>query len=115
MTVAAELPDHRPARSGRVRQYLRQLMCVAVPSLMLVVAGLFLAPPAAAHAELLETDPADGTELDQAPESVELTFNEHIEQIGAEVSITDGDGTEVTDGDPEIIGPTLTQALTAEG
>src|SRR5699024_8813683 len=46
--------------------------------------------------------------------AVELTFNEHIEPYGAELAVTDGGGTEVTEGEPQIEGPILTQTLTEQ-
>ncbi len=66
---------------------------------------------ASAHSELLESNPADGAELDEAPGEITLRYNENIESIGALVVITGPDGDEVQDGEPSVDGMVLTQPV----
>ena len=109
-------PVTRPVRGGaRGRCPWRRRM-----GLLAVVAGLMVAlgpaPPAAAHAVLLETSPAAGTVLDQAPEEVTLRFNEPVSVSLGGIRILDeaggsvdaarargsGDGTTLTVALPEL-------------
>src|SRR5690625_1792159 len=99
---------------SRAHRGLSRALGLALAMCAAIALSVLWAVPASAHAQLLESDPPDGEQLDEAPASVELTFNEHIEQIGSQVVITDADGTEVQDGDPLIEGPTLTQDLSEE-
>ena len=65
---------------------------VALVALALVLLG---AAPASAHAELLETDPAEGAVVETAPESVTLTFNEPVRLTSQEIAVYDAEGEEV--------------------
>ena len=67
-------------------------MAVALVALALVLLG---AAPASAHAELLETDPAEGAVVETAPESVTLTFNEPVRLTSQEIAVYDAEGEEV--------------------
>ncbi len=58
-------------------------------------AGMIAAPPAAAHAELDDSDPAAGSRLDQSPASVTLTFSEDPDTTLSLVRIVDSAGTAV--------------------
>jgi copper transport protein len=62
---------------------------VALVALGALLAG---AGPAAAHAQLNGTDPVDGALLDEAPESVTLTFNEPVRLTDREITVYDADG-----------------------
>lgn len=68
---------------------------------------------ATAHDELISTNPADGSSLSQAPHQLELTFSGEIMKMdGAnQVRVTNAAGENVTQGDPEIKGDTVTQNL----
>jgi copper transport protein len=59
-----------------------------------VVAVLVLAcaPPASAHAELIDTDPAEGSVLEAAPDVVRLTFNEPVRGVPDGVQVFDAEG-----------------------
>ncbi|MFB4197810.1 copper resistance CopC/CopD family protein [Streptomyces carpaticus] len=61
---------------------------------MLAALGLLLAsaPPAAAHAQLLATDPANGALLPVAPPRITLTFSERITPVPDGVTVTGPDG-----------------------
>ncbi|MPZ73577.1 MAG: hypothetical protein GEU74_10170 [Nitriliruptorales bacterium] len=62
------------------------------------------AGPAAAHARLISTDPAGGATLDEAPESVRLTFSEAIETTFAGVQVFGPDRQRVESGEARVDG-----------
>lgn len=67
---------------------------------------VLLAPaPAAAHAVLMEAQPADGERLDQPPTELRLRFNEPVMPVA--VRLLDPDGTEVQGTAVAVQGPTL--------
>ncbi|MBD5785703.1 copper resistance protein CopC [Cellulosimicrobium terreum] len=72
----------------------------AVALLVSVAAGLLLAilagGPAAAHAVLIGTDPADGTVLDTPPEALTVTFNEPVQVVEGGTQVLTADGAPVT-------------------
>jgi copper transport protein len=57
------------------------------------------ATPASAHATLLETDPAAGEVLEEAPRTVTLTFSEAVEASLGAVRVFDGDGERIDAGE----------------
>ena len=69
--------------------------------------------PAAAHDELVSTNPTDGATLTEAPASLELTYSGDIMEVdGAnQVRVTNAAGESVTDGAPDIDGKVVTQDL----
>ncbi|WP_162605508.1 FixH family protein [Jiangella ureilytica] len=73
------------------RAGLLAALTVLVVALLTVAAG----GPAAAHAQLLSTDPADGTVLGTAPAAVTLTFNEPVRLVEDAVRVLDPAGAEV--------------------
>ncbi|MFY1633961.1 copper resistance CopC/CopD family protein [Solwaraspora sp. WMMB335] len=89
---------HRPrrrARPGRGASRVRRAGRVAVPAMVLGVLLTLAAPagPAAAHATLLGTDPADGALLAEAPARVTLTFNEQVQLRAGGIQLLDAAGT----------------------
>jgi len=64
------------------------LLAVAFAAALL----LGLAGPAAAHATLVDTDPAQGEVLEEAPERVVLTFDEAVRGVPDAVQVFDADG-----------------------
>ncbi len=64
-------------------------MAAALVALALVLLG---GSPAAAHAELVETDPAEGAVVETAPETVTLTFNEPVRLTSQEIAVYDAGG-----------------------
>ncbi len=78
---------HRP--SGR---FAAALVALALALLAVVGTGA----PASAHAELVDSDPAEGAVVDTAPETVTLTFNEPVRLTSQEIAVYDADGEEVT-------------------
>lgn len=79
----------------------------------LAAASLLGMNPAAAHDELVFTNPADGATLTEAPASLELTYSGDIMDVdGAnQVRVTNAAGESVTDGTPDIDGKVVTQDL----
>ena len=57
------------------------------PSLVLACA-----PPASAHAELIDTDPDEGAVLEAAPDVVRLTFSEPVRGVPEGVQVFDAEG-----------------------
>ena len=90
----------------------RRLVSVAAATALLGGAGVpavMLAPAAAAHSVLIATDPENGSELENSPEQVELTFNEEINQNFVTVTVRqDDDSTNRVTGEPTVDGDTVT-------
>jgi len=78
--------------TGRSRPTIHPLAALA--GLVTLVTGLLLltAGPAAAHAELAETSPANGAHLDRAPGEVLLRFTEAVRPVRDGLRLVDGDG-----------------------
>ncbi len=67
-----------------------------------VVWLLLLCGPALAHAELIETNPADGDTLAESPEQVQLRFTEPIEAAFDPVKVYDQQGNRVDEDDARV-------------
>ena len=98
------------ARSGRVAGFAAAVALVAASVLV-------VADSAAAHDELLSTDPPGGATVDELPEQITLTFSAKVvtELGGNDVQVTDASGAALADGDPVITDNVVTQPLTAGG
>ncbi|MFT4229893.1 MAG: copper resistance protein CopC [Microbacterium sp.] len=72
------------------------------------------AAPAAAHDQLVDTDPAAGSTVDAVPDAVSLTFSADLlaDADLTAIEVTTATGTPVQEGDPVVSGPTVTQAIT---
>lgn len=81
-------------------------------SLSLLMAGALVVAPSAAfaHDELLGSDPQDSSSA-EAPEEVTLTYSGQISDVGATVQVTGEDGTDVTEGSPQVVGTDVVQDL----
>jgi copper transport protein len=73
-----------------MRRFLAGLLLALTAVLVLVPA-----PPAAAHATLIATDPAEGAVLETAPEQVTFSFNESVIGVPAGITVFDATGTEI--------------------
>ncbi|MDG4828621.1 copper resistance protein CopC [Solwaraspora sp. WMMD1047] len=73
----------------------RRLGTALLAGLVGAALSLLGAAPAAAHATLLRTDPADGAVLPATPETVTLYFNEAVEVRDGGVRLLDASGTEL--------------------
>ncbi|MGW2094334.1 copper resistance CopC family protein [Promicromonospora sukumoe] len=83
-----------------------------VAGLAVAVVALFAtAAPASAHDKLVSSDPASDETLQEAPETVSLTYSADVLDMGAAVVVTDGDGTDWVSDAPVIDGAVVTAAL----
>ena len=85
---------------ARRRPFSRVLVAATV-LVLAVLSTLGVASPALAHAELLNTDPAAGAVLDDAPDTVTLTFSESIDISLGAIRLFDGGGNSVDVGAAE--------------
>jgi copper transport protein len=76
------------------------------------LAGVVTAPPAAAHATLVSTDPADGARLESAPDRITLRFSESVSLGAGYARVLHADGT-VHLSSASVDGDTLT--ITPQG
>ena len=75
-----------------------------------VLAGL-IAPPAAAHTDVVSTSPASGDVLAEVPQDITLTFDEELVPETVVVSVQDGTGMVVRVAQPTVDGSTVTVVL----
>lgn len=98
-------PGRRPSRRLRA----------AALALATLVALLVTATPASAHNQLIESDPADGVSLDEAPDRVTLTFDQPVQRGAGEgvnqIAVTGPDGGQWTKGDVQVDGTSVTAPL----
>ena len=83
----------------------RRLLRGLVPLLTVGAIAFAHAPPAAAHAKLLRTEPAQGTVTATSPDQVSLTFDEPVETSLGSLRVYDGDGDRVDHGAVTRPGP----------
>ena len=89
----------------QVTATIRRSLLLAVA---FVVAALALwASPAAAHAELLASDPADGSVLDAAPSAITLQFTEGVAVQPDGVRVLDDEGERVDAGTATATGSSV--------
>lgn len=80
--------------------------------LVVAVVGVVLsATPAAAHAALVGSDPADGATLTEPPAEVTLEFSEPVQQDFTQIAVLDAGDNHYEDGAPEVVGGMITQAV----
>ena len=82
----------------------RQLLTLLLTALVMVGVS---AGPAAAHAELVSTTPADGARLESPPRSVTLRFTEDVNLIDGGLRLIDGRGHPVATAEPTVQGHTV--------
>lgn len=90
---------------------MRALRAIAGAALAAAVLLVATAAPAAAHDELIASDPTAGQALDTAPANVQLTFSAELLTIGAAVLVVDDSGRDWVDGEPAIQGNVVTAPL----
>jgi copper transport protein len=78
----------------------------ALVGLFLVVGGP--ATPAAAHANLVGSDPAEGSLLNDPPTQVVLTFSEPVRLVPDRIVVVGPDGEQLALGEPSVDGTELT-------
>jgi methionine-rich copper-binding protein CopC len=81
-----------------------RFFAVLLGVLALFVTGI---PPAAAHAGLVSSDPANGSLLTTAPSQVTLTFNEDLLETMVNVSVLDANNAVISADVAEAAGPTV--------
>ncbi|WP_231557962.1 copper resistance CopC/CopD family protein [Modestobacter caceresii] len=99
---------HRRPRVG-VRRLSGALLLLGVLFGVLVDVGT--ARPAAAHATVVTTTPADSARLDFAPAEVVIEFDEPVSLGAGYARVLDGEGERVDTGAAEVRGSTLTVPL----
>ena len=70
--------------------------------------GVGVAGPAAAHADLVSSDPADGATLAAAPAAITLTFSDPLFVDGVQMSLVTAEGTLVPSDPPAVSEATAT-------
>ncbi|WP_025272999.1 copper resistance CopC family protein [Haloglycomyces albus] len=73
--------------------------------------ALAMAGTASAHASLTEANPADGDELDTAPDAVSLTFNEELDADNSDIAVVDPDEEVLELAPAEVDDGTITQPM----
>jgi methionine-rich copper-binding protein CopC len=94
----------------------RHALGVALAGLVLaLIALVWTAAPASAHDELLSSDPAAGTTVDELPAAITLSFSAELLSDGSStvVQVTDAAGSALVDGAPIVDGAVVTQPLTS--
>lgn len=84
-----------------------RLVAVAVLTVGLVTGALATAGVAAAHAARIAEDPAENSQLTEAPTRVSATFNEPMQAEFAAMTVIGPDGVGWSDGDPAVDGPVI--------
>lgn len=113
--VSAEAAPARPGRRRRTGGSLPRRVPAALAALLALCLTLFAGVPAAqAHDELLESDPAQGATLDQAPDRITLIYSGNITELGNEVRVTDSHGQTVSTGEVTVDGTRVTQRITPD-
>lgn len=80
----------------------RSLVVGVVAGCALGVVGVGLGVPAAAHADLVSSDPADGAILATAPSAITLTFSDPLFVDGVQMSLVTEEGTVVPSDPPTV-------------
>ncbi|MEV4346884.1 copper resistance protein CopC [Actinoplanes sp. NPDC049596] len=73
------------------------------------------AAPASAHAALVNSDPANGTIVPDAPNKVTLTFSESVQLLSGKIQVLAPDSSRADQGDPSVDGGTVTIPLRSGG
>src|SRR5262245_52616991 len=82
-------------------------LSVAASLLLVLLAQVAVAGPAAAHAELVSTTPDNGERLEQAPTEITLRFTESVTLIKGGLMLLDAGGHPARTPDPTIDGSTV--------
>jgi copper transport protein len=78
------------------------------------VLGILFASPAAAHAELVATNPANGAHLAKAPDEIEMTFTESVNVLDDGFRLVDSVGATVPTPEPVADGHTVNWPMPAD-
>jgi copper transport protein len=80
---------------------------MALAAMLAVSLSLLFSGPAAAHAELVNTTPANGAQLTKPPTEIEMTFTESVNLLPNGIRLVDGAGAVVPTPDPTVAGGTV--------
>jgi copper transport protein len=80
---------------------------MALAATLAVLFSLLFSSPAAAHAELVNTTPANGAQLTKPPSKVQMTFTESVNLLPGGIRLIDGAGAVVPTPDPTVEGGTV--------
>lgn len=80
-----------------------------------VIALLLGMGSARAHSELISSSPAAESDLDLVPASIELVFNQKIQDQFAYATLTGPDGTQISRGEPSVQGERVLLPVQAGG
>ncbi|WP_371404759.1 copper resistance protein CopC [Kribbella sp. NBC_00662] len=89
---------------------MRRLIAILVASLLTLVVSTGVA---AAHAKLESMTPTDGSSMAAPPTKIILTFNEPVGSNGTQVQVNSPSGTNVANGDAQVVDNTVTQPVGA--
>ncbi|GEM30987.1 hypothetical protein NN3_19940 [Nocardia neocaledoniensis NBRC 108232] len=106
---------HESSRPLPTSAAVRILARTAAAFTAILAALALTAGPAAAHAALASSDPADGARIDTAPAQVNLTFNEAIQSTFAALTVVGPDGQHYERSEPKTQGKILSTDLTGLG
>jgi copper transport protein len=87
---------------------------VALLAALAILSSLLLASPAAAHAELVNTAPANGAALTRPPAEVRMTFTESVNLVNDGIRLVDHVGATVPTPNPTVDGRTITWPMPAD-
>jgi methionine-rich copper-binding protein CopC len=99
------MPHDVADRAGAVARSAVVRLSAGLAALLLVLAP---AAPAAAHAALISSSPADGAVVETLPDTVELTFSEAV-ATPAYVVVTDPHGRTASVGEPQVADASVSQ------
>jgi copper transport protein len=85
-----------------------------VCAVLAAVLGLVFASPAAAHAELVATNPANGAQLAKAPDEITMTFTESVDVLDDGFRLVDSVGATVPTAEPVADGHTVSWPMPAD-
>lgn len=87
---------------------------VTLLATLAVLFSLLFASPASAHAELVNTTPANGEQLTSPPTEVQMRFTESVNLLDGGIRLIDNAGTTVLTPDPTTDGQTVTWPMPAD-
>jgi len=87
---------------------------VTLLATLAVLFSLLFVSPAAAHAELLSTTPANGDQLTRPPTEIQMTFTESVNLVDDGIRLVDHVGATVRTPEPTVNAQTVTWPMPAE-
>jgi copper transport protein len=87
---------------------------VTLIATLAVLFSMLFASPAAAHAELVNTTPANGDQLTRPPTQIQMTFTESVNLVDDGIRLVDHVGATVPTPEPTVNAQTVTWPMPAE-